>query len=55
MIGTAAMIGIAKKQGLIPSARDAFAAMHQSEFRISAAVIRQVLAGVNEANDTIEK
>ena len=48
VIGTAAIIGLAKKQGLIPSARAVFGALHCSEFRISAAVINQVLASLNE-------
>ncbi len=38
VIGTAAIIGQAKKQGLIVSARAAFKALHVSDFRISAAV-----------------
>jgi len=46
--GTAAIIGIAKKQGLIPSAREVFEVLHSSDFRISAAVINQVLASLNE-------
>jgi predicted nucleic acid-binding protein len=48
VIGTAAIIGLAKKQGLIPSARAVFEALHNSDFRISAAVISQVLVSVNE-------
>ena len=48
VIGTAAIIGIAKKQGLIPSAREVFEVLHSSDFRISAAVINQVLASLNE-------
>lgn len=48
VIGTAAIIGLAKKQGLIPSARAAFEVLHNSDFRISAAVIKQVLISVNE-------
>ncbi|QWF70091.1 DUF3368 domain-containing protein [Methylomonas paludis] len=48
VIGTAAIIGLAKKQGLIPSARAIFEVLHSSDFRISAAVINQVLASVNE-------
>ena len=46
--GTAAIIGLAKKQGLIPSARVVFEVLHASDFRISAAVIKQVLVSVNE-------
>lgn len=48
VIGTAAVIGLAKKQGLIPSARAVFEVLHRSDFRISAAVIQQVLTNVNE-------
>jgi len=48
VIGTAAIIGLAKKQGLIPSARAVFEILHRSDFRISAAVINQVLVSVNE-------
>ena len=48
VIGTAAIIGLAKKQGLIPSARLVFEVLHASDFRISAAVINQVLVSVNE-------
>jgi predicted nucleic acid-binding protein len=48
VIGTAAIIGQAKKQGLIVSARAVFEVLHASDFRISAAVINQVLAGVKE-------
>jgi predicted nucleic acid-binding protein len=48
VIGTAAIIELAKKQGLIPSARAVFEVLHASDFRISAAVINQVLVSVNE-------
>jgi predicted nucleic acid-binding protein len=48
VVGTAAVIGLAKKQGLIPSARKAFEVLHASDFRISATVINQVLLSVNE-------
>lgn len=48
VIGTAAIIGLAKKQGLIPSARAIFEVLHCSDFRISAAVINQILVSVNE-------
>jgi predicted nucleic acid-binding protein len=48
VVGTAAIIGMAKKQGLIPSARKAFEVLHESDFRISAAVISQVLLSVKE-------
>lgn len=46
--GTAAIIGLAKKQGLIASAREAFEVLHNADFRISAAVIKLVLDSVNE-------
>lgn len=48
VIGTAAIIGLAKRQGLIPSARAVFEVLHRSDFRISAAVIKQILLSVNE-------
>ncbi|CCE25513.1 DUF3368 domain-containing protein [Methylotuvimicrobium alcaliphilum] len=48
VIGTAAIIGLAKKQGLISSAHAVFEVLHRSDFRISAAVINQVLVSVNE-------
>lgn len=48
VIGTAAIIGQAKKQGLIVSARATFEILHASDFRISSAVINQVLVSVNE-------
>lgn len=47
--GTAAVIGMAKQRGLIPSARAVFVALLQTDFRISADIIRQVLANVGEA------
>jgi predicted nucleic acid-binding protein len=47
--GTAAVIGMAKRQGLIASAREAFETLHRSDFRISADVIRTVLIRVGEA------
>jgi len=46
--GTAAIIGQAKRQGLISSARAEFEKLHDSDFRISTAVINQILASVNE-------
>ena len=46
--GTAALIGMAKKRGLIASARDAFARLHDTDFRISPQVISTVLARVGE-------
>ncbi len=48
VVGTAAIIGLAKKQGLITSARSVFEILHRSDFRISPAVINQVLRAVNE-------
>jgi len=46
--GTAAVIGMAKTRGLITSARDTFARLHSSDFRISAQVIDAVLRRVGE-------
>jgi predicted nucleic acid-binding protein len=46
--GTAAIIGMAKTRGLIRSARDVFARLHGSDFRISAQVIETVLLRVGE-------
>lgn len=48
VIGTAAIIGQAKKQGLITSAKATFEVLHAADFRISEAVIKQVLISVNE-------
>jgi len=47
--GTAAVIGMARLRGLMPSAKDAFARLHASDFRISSAVIRTILERVGEA------
>jgi predicted nucleic acid-binding protein len=47
--GTAAVIGMAKQRGLIPSARAVFDALLKTDFRISPDIIRQVLANVGEA------
>ncbi|RCW74466.1 DUF3368 domain-containing protein [Pseudorhodoferax soli] len=47
--GTAALIGLAKKRGLIDAAKPLFARLHGSDFRISAAVIRHVLQDIGEA------
>lgn len=44
--GTAAVIGMAQTRGLIPSARNVFEALLQSDFRISAEVIRTVLVRI---------
>ena len=46
--GTAAVIGMAKQKGLVPSARLVFEALLKTDFRISADIIRQVLANVGE-------
>ena len=46
--GTAAVIRMAKTRGLIVSARDVFARLHASDFRISAQVIVTVLKRVGE-------
>jgi len=46
--GTAAVIGFAKRHGLIESAKARFARLHASDFRISAEVIQSVLRGVGE-------
>ena len=46
--GTAAVIGMARSRGLITSARDTFARLHASDFRISAAVIETILRRVGE-------
>ena len=46
--GTAAVIGLAKTKGLIPSAKTAFALLHDSDFRIAPNVIRTVLAHTGE-------
>ena len=48
VIGTAAIIGRAKQHGLIASAREVFDVLHQSDFRIAATVIKQVLSRVGE-------
>lgn len=46
--GTAAVIGMAKSKGLIPSARDVFARLHSTDFRISAKVIDTILRQLGE-------
>ena len=46
--GTAAVIGMARQRGLIPSARAVFAKLHASDFRISVAVIATVLERFGE-------
>lgn len=47
--GTAAVIGMAKTKGLIPSARAVFDQLHASDFRISFQVIQTILQRVGEA------
>lgn len=47
-VGTAAVIGMAKSRGLIPSAKAVFSRLHDSDFRISAAVIETILRRVGE-------
>jgi predicted nucleic acid-binding protein len=42
LAGTAAVIGLARQRGLIPSARQLFAPLHASDFRIAPAVIQAV-------------
>ncbi len=44
--GTAAVVGMARSQGLIPSARNAFEALLQADFRISREVLREILEQV---------
>lgn len=46
--GTAAVIGLAKKRRLIDSAKARFERLHNTDFRISAAVIQAVLREVGE-------
>jgi predicted nucleic acid-binding protein len=48
IIGTAGLIGTAKKRGFIRAARPVFAELHASDFRISAEVIKTVLLAVGE-------
>ncbi len=40
---------LARLRGLIPSAKEVFAHLHASDFRISSAVIRTILERVGEA------
>jgi len=47
--GTAAIIGMARQKGLIPSAHAVFERLHASDFRISAVVIKTVLRRVGES------
>lgn len=46
--GTAAVIGMARSRGLVPSAKAVFARLHASDFRISAEVIAEILRRVGE-------
>ena len=46
--GTAAVIGLAKKRGLIGSAKARFERLHAADFRISATVIQAVLRDIGE-------
>jgi predicted nucleic acid-binding protein len=48
LAGTAAVIGLARERGLIPSARAVFARLHSSDFRIAAEVIQAVLERCGE-------
>jgi predicted nucleic acid-binding protein len=48
--GTAAVIGMARRRGLIPSARQVFRDLHASDFRIAPAVIQAVLERCGEQN-----
>ena len=52
IIGTAAIIGLAKNRGYISSARDIFETLHASDFRISVDVIKTVLLRVGELDET---
>jgi predicted nucleic acid-binding protein len=47
--GTAGVIGMARLRGLIPSAKDVFARLHGSDFRISSVVIQTILDRVGES------
>lgn len=49
IIGTAALIGRAKKNGLIPAAKPVLAKLLASDFRISAKLMMQILKDVGEA------
>jgi len=48
VVGTAAIIGMAKMSGLITSVYEVFAALYASDFRISATVIQTILMRVDE-------
>jgi predicted nucleic acid-binding protein len=49
LAGTAAVIGMARQRGLIPSAKAVFAQLHASDFRIAPAVIHAVLDRCGES------
>lgn len=51
VIGTAAIIGLAKNKGIVSSAREVFDVLHQSDFRVSVDVIKTVLIRVGELDD----
>jgi predicted nucleic acid-binding protein len=46
--GTAAIIGMAERRGVIPSARDVFERLLRTDFRVAPVVIRQVLSSLEE-------
>jgi len=48
LAGTAAVIGLARQQGLIPSAKAVFATLHESDFPIAPEVIQAVLERCGE-------
>jgi predicted nucleic acid-binding protein len=48
LAGTAAVIGLARQTGLIPSAKAVFAQLHASDFRIASEVIKTVLMRCRE-------
>jgi predicted nucleic acid-binding protein len=45
---TAAVIGMARLKGLVPSSREVFARLHASDFRISPAIIQTILDRVGD-------
>ena len=49
MAGTAAVIGLARKRRLVASAKACFERLHNTDFRIGAAVIQAVLREVGES------
>ncbi len=46
--GTAAVIGMARLKGLVPSAREVFARLHALDLRISPAIIQTILDRVGD-------